>query len=299
MSKTQASKQVETAEEEKKETTALAVPARTAIAAPSFMDDMDLGAGFEGVDKDSFAIPFLQLLQKMSPAVDEEHPKHIAGAKPGMILNTVTNELYDVKTTPLELVQSAYKRSFIRWGNRDGDNGGFKGEVTPEEMDAIIARGEVENIDGKLFVKSADGTVDVKKADYYADTRAHFVIVTSPTTGESMPAIISLASTQIKPSKNLMTSLQNKKVTVGGRVGTPATYANKIKAGISVNTNDQGTWYTMKFELDGLVTDPALFAQAKEFHKSISSGSVKVDYSRSVDAGEGSVSNQPQEAAGF
>lgn len=299
MAKAQAAKSNEVEKEEQSKSTAVAVAARTAIAAPSFMDAEDMGAGFEGAGKDAYAIPFLQLLQKMSPIVDEDNPKHVPGAKAGMIYNTVTGALYDVKTTPLELIQSAYRHSFIRWGSRDGDQGGFKGEITPEEMDAIIARKEVENVDGKLFVKDAEGKIDVKKSDYYADTRAHYVIVVDPTTGESMAAILSLASTQIKSSKMLMTLLQNKKVTIGTRVGTPATYANKIKMTTTVQQNDKGTWSTAKFELDGLVTDANLFAQAKDFHKAIASGAAKADYTKSVDTGEGSVSSQPQEAAGF
>jgi hypothetical protein len=300
MAKTQATKSNEVdQEQEQQKTTAVAVAARTAITAPAFMADEDFGAGFEGAGKDAYAIPFLQLLQKMSPLVDEDNAKHVPGAKAGMFYNTVTGKLYDVKTTPLELIQSSYRHSFIRWGSRDGDQGGFKGEVTPEEMDAIIARGEVENVDGKLLVKDAEGKVDVKKSDYYADTRAHYVIVIDPDTGESMAAILSLASTQIKSSKMLMTSLQNKKVTINGRTGTPATYANKIKLTTTVNTNEKGTWSVAKFELDGLVTDADLFNQAKEFHKAVATGAANADYSKSVETGEGSVSSQPQEAQGF
>jgi hypothetical protein len=282
-------------------------PQRTAIAAPVFMDAEDMGVGFEGAGQDAYAIPFLQILQKMSPIVDEDNPKHIKGAKAGMIYNTVTGKLYDVKvstdpdstSTPLELVQAAYKHSFIRWGSRDGDQGGFKGEITPEEMDAVIARGEVENVDGKLFVKNADGTFDVKKSDYYADTRSHFVVAIDTETGEAMNAILSLASTQIKSSKMLMTSLQNKKVSINGRVGTPATYANKVLLTTTVQQNDKGTWSTAKFDLDGLVTDPEVFAQAKAFHKAISSGAAKADYAKAVDTGEGSVSGAPKTAEGF
>lgn len=288
---------------------AVAVATRTslAVAAPDFLSAEDMGVGFEGAGQDAYAIPFLQVLQKMSPICDEDNPKYIKGAKAGMIYNTVTGKLYDVKestdpestSTPLVIVQAAYKHSFIRWGSRDGDQGGFKGEVTPEEMDAIVAQGNVENIDGKLFVKNADGSVDVKKSDYYADTRSHFVVAIDTETGEAMNAILSLASTQIKSSKMLMTSLQNKKVKIGDRVGTPATYANRVLLTTNVQQNDKGTWSTAKFALDGLVTDPEIFAQAKAFHKAISSGAAKADYAKSVDTGEGSVSGAPKTADGF
>lgn len=303
-------KSTEAAEEAKVQSTSTAVAVKnqsTAVAAPDFLSAEDMGVGFEGAGQDAFAIPFLQILQKMSPIVDEDNPKYVKGAKAGMVYNTVTGKLYDIKessdpdskSTPLELVQAAYKHSFILWGARDGEQGGFKGEITPDEMDAIIARDEVENVDGKLLVKDAQGNTDPKKSDYYADTRSHFVVAIDNETGEAMNAILSLASTQIKSSKALMTSLNSKKVNIGGRIGTPATYANKILFTTGVASNDKGTWSTAKFALDGLVTDPEVFAQAKAFHKAITSGAAKADYSKSVETGEGSVGDQPKQAEGF
>src|SRR5579864_7705555 len=115
----------------------------TAVAA-DFMDAEDfagVGAGFEGADKDSFAIPFIQILQKMSPMVDEDDPKHLDGAKAGMLYNTVTQKLTDGKTGLL-IIPCYYKRTYIRWGGREGE-GGFKGEITPKEFDKLVASGVV------------------------------------------------------------------------------------------------------------------------------------------------------------
>lgn len=282
----------------KTQTTEVATVKPGALAAAEFMDAADFGAGFEGADKDSYAIPFLQILQKMSPIADEDSPKYIEGLKAGMLFNTVTQKAYDVRTTPLVIVPCFFKRSFIRWGSRDAD-GGFKGEVTPDEMDAIIARGEVENVDGKLLVKDEKGNVDVKKSDYWADTRSHYVIALDPENGEFAPAILSLASSQIKASKMLITSLQQRKVEVAGVKRTPPTFANLVKVTTTAASNDKGNWAAVKFELDGLVTDKDLYSAAKEFYTAVSSGAVKADYSKSVDAGDSSVSGAPSEADKF
>ena len=53
-----------------------------------------LGRGFEEADADSFAIPFLAMLQKGTPQADPDDPAYIKGAKPGMFMNTVTLELF-------------------------------------------------------------------------------------------------------------------------------------------------------------------------------------------------------------
>lgn len=281
----------------KTQTTEVAEVQKGALVAPAFLDG-DYGMGFEGADKDSFAIPFLQILQKSSPIADEDNPKYMQGMKAGMVFNTVTQKGYDVRTTPLVIIPCAYKRSFILWGARDGD-GGFKGEVTPEEMDKIIESGKIENVDGKLLVKDDKGEVNVKKSDYYADTRSHFVLAIDPETGTAAPAILSLASSQIKASKMLLTSLQQKKVKTAAGDRTPPTFANLVKLTTIAASNDKGNWAGVKFELDGLVSDPQVYADAKAFYASILGGEVKADYSKSVDAGDSSVSGAPTEADKF
>ena len=49
----------------------------------------DAGRGMEEADKDSYAIPFLAILQGLSPQIES-----VEGARPGMICNTITNELF-------------------------------------------------------------------------------------------------------------------------------------------------------------------------------------------------------------
>lgn len=269
------------------------------VAAPDFLGAEDFGLGFEGADKESYAIPFIQILQKMSPLVDEDSPKRLEGAKAGMLYNTVSGQLYDVRNKPLTIVQAFYKRSFILWGARDGD-GGFKGEITPEEYDAILKSGKVVEADGKGYVLDDKGEYNPKKSDYYADTRSHYVIVVDPETGEFMPAIVSLASTQIKPSKQLLTLLQGKKVDVGGVKRTPPTFANVVKLTTVAQQNEKGSWALAKFDLDGLVLDRDLFESAKEFYRAISAGEVKADYSKAGgDAAGDAVSGTAQSAEGF
>ena len=55
----------------------------------------DANAGFQTMSQEDLALPFLKVLGQLSPEVNTRHAKHIKGAEPGMILNTVTNELHD------------------------------------------------------------------------------------------------------------------------------------------------------------------------------------------------------------
>jgi hypothetical protein len=267
---------------------------------PSFMDASDLEAGFEGADSDSYAIPFIQVLQKMSPLVDEDKPQYIPGAKSGMFYNTVTKKLYDGKSG-LKFIPCAFKRSFILWGPRDA-GGGFKGEFTPEQIDAMlhdaIGKPQVVSVEGRLFKPLPDGTVDEKRCDYYADTRSHYILMQDEATGETGQAILSLTGTLTKSSKMLLTALQQKKIEGPRGKATPPTFANVVKLTTVGMSNEKGSWSGVSFELDGLVSDPMLYAEAKAFYKAITSGEVKADYSKSESA-QPDVSNTPQEAEGF
>lgn len=282
------------------ESTAVVEKKATAVAAMEFMDASDFGgAGFEGTDKDSYAIPFIQILQKMSPIVDEDNAKHIEGAKAGMLLNTVTQKLYDGKEGVL-IVPCAYKRSYVIWGGRDGDSG-FKGEITPEQFDEISTdETKVKVIEGKPYKPNEDGTVNPKKNDYYADTRSHYVLIVDTESGEVGQAIVALSSTQLKASKMLMTSLSQKKVDTPAGKKTPPTFANLVRLSTVGMSNDKGSWSGAKFELEGLVTDKDLYAEAKAFYAAVNSGAAKADFSKDPSQGEDhGASGAPKEADGF
>lgn len=267
------------------------------IVAPSFMDDADFGGGFEGADKDSFAIPFLQVLQKMSPLVDEDNPRYVQGAKAGMLYNTVSQKLYDGKEG-VTIIPCAFKRSFIQWGGREGD-GGFKGEFTPEQFAAMVEdEKKVITLEGRHFKPNEDGSVNEKKNDYFADTRSHFILIVEPN-GEISRAILSLSSTQMKASKMLMTALQNKRIERNGVKVMPPTFANLVKLTTVGQSNDKGSWSGARFDLTGLVTDASMFAEAKDFYKAIVAGDVKVDYAKQEAPPAGEVSETPKDAEGF
>lgn len=96
----------------------------------------DSGAGNENMTMKDLSVPYLTVLQPLSPqALEDGNAKFIAGAKPGMILNTATAELYAGTAAhlaaglpPLDFVPVSYERKFIEWLDRDTSSGGFVGE---------------------------------------------------------------------------------------------------------------------------------------------------------------------------
>lgn len=73
----------------------------------------DAGGGMEGTDFDSFAVPFLVVLQSMSPQCKKSDGAYIEGAEEGMIFNTASGEVFDGEEGVM-LVPFAYRRAIDR-----------------------------------------------------------------------------------------------------------------------------------------------------------------------------------------
>lgn len=248
--------------------------------------EAEAGKGFENVDKESLAIPFLSVLQKGSAQVDEEDGEYIEGAKPGMFYNTVTGELFDGKEG-VTFIPAAYSRRFIHWGARGSQESGYKGDMTPEEAAAAVQRGEVIKVEQRLYYPGPGGEVNDKCATL-VDTRNHFGVVITKK-GDCMPCLLSLSSTQIKSSKRLMTICENARI--AGRDGNkikPPLYANKLHLTTFGESNDKGSWHAIKVASDGIVDpsnplDVEAFNMAKDFHNTVMAGEANVNYAAAAD----------------
>ena len=82
---------------------------RNEISANMF--EADAGQGLNMTQED-LALPFLKVLGQLSPECNKRDAKHVEGAEPGMIINTVTNEIYD-GVKGIDVVPVHYKRQYI------------------------------------------------------------------------------------------------------------------------------------------------------------------------------------------
>lgn len=241
----------------------------TALALANTFED-DAGTGFAGMSQEDYALPFLRLLTNTSPEVGE-----VDGAMPGMIYNTVTNELYDGKKG-ITVIPCAYIRQYIEWAPR-GSGTGAPLHIYPATSD-ILSKTHREPGDNKDYLENGN---------YIENTANHYVMVVDAN-GVPSPALIVMKSTQLKKSRKWNSMMAAVKLQGKNGLFTPPMYSQQYRLTSQAESNDKGKWYGWEIERIGTVEDPSVYASAKAFAQSINAGEVKVKHE-----GEESSMNAP------
>ena len=259
------------------------VATKTEAGLPAeFMDEL-AAAGEEhkeALGKDDMSIPFLQILQSLSPQCTKGEAEFIKGAEPSDLLNTVTQTLIKTRDDDNNAIGGArvlpisYKRSFIEWVPRK-EGGGIVQEYSVEEGLSIVTQRSKETGQDIIQANSPLGT----PGNQLNDTHTHFMFLINDD-GTYEPVVLTMASTQIKPSKDL-NNMVSKQVLPDGRKAPR--FFGIYDVTTQYRSNDQGSWYIWKFEratdvlADGKMD---MFREAKEFVAGIETGEHKVDHSK-------------------
>ncbi len=223
------------------------------------------GHGFEDADADSYAIPFVAVLQQLSPQVDESKPgEYVKGAKPGMIFNSVTQ----ATAKEIVVVPVRFRRTVGEWIPRT-EGGGFVAEHTVQEAESLLG----ENL-RRLRRDSVDGKIK-RDGHEFIDTSKHYVLACFDGT-EFEPAVMSFSSTQLKKSRRWMTVMNNLRFhRDDGSSYQPPMFASVFKFWSVPESNDKGSWHGWAFERVGDTADPNLVSMARDFEAALLSGQVK------------------------
>lgn len=273
-----------TAKEDDK-TKALAPTTNNAGLPAAFLDEIvaDAGAGTSSSADDNI-VPFIVLLQDMSPEVKKRNPEYVEGAEPGMLMNKATKKLYasddaqsEALKLPLLIFQPvAFDRAIIQWVPRI-DGGGFvaRHELTGTVEDTMKRIGakqmEVtdERGDKKLVWRSGDGKHDL------IDTRYHYGNILEDD-GTLVPAVIGMSSTGHTASREWMT-LMTQKIRVGDRLIVPPSWVKKYEVHSKAKTNAKGDFFVFTVDDDGFIEDAQIRAAGKELNEAFGKGTIKAD----------------------
>lgn len=207
------------------------------------------GGGLEEVSVRDMSIPFLKILQDLSPEVKKSKNEYIEGAEVGMICNTVTNELYQ----SVSVVPCHFNFVVNEWKPNRGGYVATHQDGSPELERA----------------KKANPVND------FVDTANWYVLINTPA-GWSW-GVIAFTSTQLKYSRKMMTRLQSIKMQGKNGEFTPPLFAHIINASTTLETKDNNEWFSWKLELSEKKTPDieGLFVKAKEYYEQIKKGAVK------------------------
>jgi hypothetical protein len=222
--------------------------------------EQDAGAGFDGMTQEDYALPFLRLLTSTSPEVGE-----VNGALPGMMLNSVTGELFDGKAG-ITVVPCAYVRQYIEWAPR-GQGSGAPTHIYPATSD-ILSQTHKEPGDNKDYLDNGN----------YIENTANYYVMIVGTDGVAEPALITMKSTQLKKSRKWNSMMQSVKMSGKNGMFTPPMYSQQYRLSSVAESNDKGKWYGWEIERIGAVDSAGIYNAAKSFAQSIGAGDVKVKH---------------------
>ena len=229
------------------------------------LDEMlmqDAGAGLKGLGANDFAIPFLAILQKGSPQVSKANSKYVKDAQIGMVMNTVTLELYD-GDLGIIFIPCAYNKMVVEWKPRDS-GGGFVAQH--KDGDQLVQR-STRNERGQL--------VAPETGNILIDTAYHYGLHLHED-GRLEWAVVSMYSTQLKKSRVWNTMMRN--IVVKGPKGpfNPPSFSHMYRLTTVGETKDTYDWMGWRIISEGRITDVDVYKAAREFSLAVEKGNVRV-----------------------
>jgi len=223
----------------------------------------DLSKGFENMTQDDLALPFIRILGQLSPQVTQGDAKYIEAAKPGMIYNTVTNDLFDGKKG-IKVIPCYYKKDYPEWSDRGDGPGAPVAIHLPNSP--VISTGK------------RDGSkIRLPNGNYLEETASYYIMVQSKT-GAYTPALITMKSTQLNVSKKWNSMMKTIQMPDGkGGFAIPPMHGVVYNLASTLQKNDKGSWYGWVVTMDRILdqADKTLYLNAKDFRGNVSKGNVQ------------------------
>lgn len=250
---------------------ALAKPSKAELALVNEME-ADAGDGSQAVTSEDMAIPFLRILQKMSPQVSKRDAAYIEGASEGDIVNTVTGQIWSIEDE-LIVVPCSFNFKIIEWRPRDTGGGFIK----------AYAR-DVEEL--PLHEKNEKGKLITSTGNILEDTAEHYVLILDPETGLTEHALIAMSSTQLKHSRKWNSMIGQKTISTTNGIKQAPRYGYMYRLSTGMESNEQGDWAGWTIADAGMVKDINVYRSGKLFCASVRQGDVVVKHTQEAAATE-------------
>jgi hypothetical protein len=240
---------------------AVAKKKETAVSTDVMDDILEFAGEGAAYDSSEMQIPFVRILQAMSPQLKKREAEYIEGSEQGDMFNTVTKQHWTGEDGII-VIPCYQTTKYLEFTPRD-QGGGFRGEIPA--TDAVLQRTERQGAKEML----PNGNELVKSDQHYC------LIVEAD--GTYQPVVIDMKSSQLKVSRRWKTQIAMQKIKhpKTGAMITPPLFATQWKFTTIEESNDQGSWFNYQIEKVGLLESRDLMLEAKAFRDSVAAGEVK------------------------
>lgn len=192
------------------------------------------GSGFENQTSEDYAIPFIGILQALSPQLQEND-----ALKQGMIFNSVTGEAFDGKKG-IVFVPATTAHEFIEFKPRDA-GGGFVGRHAIDSQ--VVAQAKAASTDF--------GKYSTPEGNELIETYAVYGVAVMED-GSTMGAVIAFSSSKIKKYKAWQTKAKTIQIPLGDGRRIPAPlWAHRYRLKTITEKNSKGTFSNWDIAFDG------------------------------------------------
>ena len=239
------------------------------------------GAGMENIGKEDVALPFLKILQGLSPEVTRGNEKFIKGAAAGQFINSLTGDLWDGEAG-VEIIRVFFEKKYIEWRPKKAGGGLVRISDTIEEakQHKVPDTGD----------KDVDTTID--------ETHQTYCLVKGPTGWSQV--LFSASRTKLPFMRKWNGLVLNTKA--GDLKDDPTAaklppsvplkpFAVVYQLVTATKQNDKGTFFIPQLGKAKRLATAAEYKAAVEFYDVVKSGRVKVEYT--APEGEGEVDAVP------
>jgi hypothetical protein len=217
------------------------------------------GAGLENISTEDMQIPFIRILQALSPQLNKQDSLYIKGAEQGDIFNTVSNELFKADEGVV-IVPCYFEKKFLEFALRS-TGGGFIRELSATDQDINLAVRE--------------GTVEMLPSGNELVRTHQHLIMAKGLSGDYAPAVLDMKKTQLKVSRRWNTLKNGIRLPSGKPMPI---YGTAWKLTTVSESNDQGTWYNYKLDRMDSITQEIqeMMLEARTMYQSVRKGEVKM-----------------------
>ena len=240
---------------------AVAKKKETAVSTDVMDDILEFAGEGAAYDSSEMQIPFVRILQAMSPQLKKREAEYIEGSEQGDMFNTVTKQHWTGEDG-ITVIPCYQTTKYLEFTPRD-QGGGFRGEIPA--TDPVLQRTERQGAKEML----PNGNELVKSDQHYC------LVVEAD--GTYQPVVIDMKSSQLKVSRRWKTQIAMQKIKhpKTGAMITPPLFATQWKFTTVEESNDQGSWFNYQIEKVGLLESRDLMLEAKAFRDSVAAGEVK------------------------